>query len=132
MTIPQDRSALAEIWQRRFAFYDHYAAAPTKEEANAIFRAGPFWTRLRLTSNFLAFFFGPIYFFVKGMWRKGLVLLGISLGIGVVLGVIGASDSVTRAVSIGFAAMFMGIANQAYYLHWVRKSESWNPFEGVR
>ncbi|MGC7299747.1 DUF2628 domain-containing protein, partial [Mycobacteroides abscessus subsp. massiliense] len=53
-------------------------------------------------------------------------------GIGVVLGVVGASDSVTRAVSIGFAAVFMGIANQAYYLHWVRKSESWNPFEGVR
>jgi len=123
VTIPQDRSALAEIWQRRFAFYDHYAAAPTKEEANAIFRAGPFWTRIRLTSNFLAFFFGPIYFFVKGMWRKGLVLLGISLGIGVVLGVVGASDSVTRAVSIGFAAVFMGIGKQAYYLPWVRKSE---------
>lgn len=81
MTTPQDRSTLAEIWQRRFAFYDQYAAAPTKEEANAIFRAGSFWTRIRLTSNFLAFFFGPIYFFVKGMWRKGLVLLGITVSV---------------------------------------------------
>lgn len=86
MTTPQDRSTLAEIWQRRFAFYDQYAAAPTKEEANAIFRSGSFWTRIRLTSNFLAFFFGPIYFFVKGMWRKGLVLLGITVSVSVALG----------------------------------------------
>ncbi len=132
MTTPQDRSTLAEIWQRRFAFYDQYAAAPSKAEANAFFRSVPFGARMRLTSNFLAFFFGPIYFFVKGMWRKGLVLLGITLSLGVVMQLVGASDGVVRGVSIGFAAAFMAIANQAYYLHWVRGSESWNPFEGVR
>jgi hypothetical protein len=54
------------------------------------------------------------------------------VSVSIALGVLGASDSVTRAFSFGFAALFMGIANQAYYLHWVRKSESWNPFEGVR
>lgn len=121
---------LPEIWQRRFAFYDQYAAAPTKAEANAVFRSPPFWERTRLTSNVLALLFGPIYFFVKGMWRKGLALLGIALALGVVLQVIGASDSVARGASFGFAALCMVTANQAYYLHWVRHNESWNPFEG--
>jgi hypothetical protein len=30
----------------------------------------------------LAFFFGPIHYFVKDMWRKGLTLRAAAIGIG--------------------------------------------------
>ena len=42
-------------------------------QAQAAYRAPPFGKKLGLTTNLLACFSGPIYF-VKGMWRKGLVL----------------------------------------------------------
>jgi hypothetical protein len=43
-------------------------------QAQAAYRALPFGKKLGLTTNLLACFSGPIYYFVKGMWRKGLVL----------------------------------------------------------
>jgi hypothetical protein len=37
--------------------------------------------QIRITANFLAFFFGPIHYFVKDMWRKGLTLRAAAIGI---------------------------------------------------
>jgi hypothetical protein len=38
--------------------------------------------------NWLAFFFPPIYYLIKGMWRKALVILGMFIGILIIISII--------------------------------------------
>lgn len=117
-------------WQKRFDFFNTYGLPNSTPESKAAYQALTFLERLKLTSNILAFLFGPIYFFVKGMWRKGLTLLGIFVAVEVVLVVLNVSDTLVRAIGFGLAAIAMTTANYAYYLHVVRGSQSWNLFEG--
>ncbi|WP_454790676.1 DUF2628 domain-containing protein [Mycolicibacterium lutetiense] len=121
---------LSDSWRWKFNFFNTYGLPSASPEAKAAYRNLSFMAKLRLTSNILAFLFGPIYFFVKGMWRKGLTLLALTIAVAAVLVVLDVSDSIGRAVSIGVGALAMSTANYAYYLHVVRGSESWNPFEG--
>lgn len=121
---------MSPSWQKRFDFFNAYGLPNSTPESRAAFRALSFMDRLKLTSNILAFLFGPIYFFVKGMWRKGLTLLGIFFAVEVVLVVLDVPDSLVRGIGFGLAAIAMTTANYAYYLHVVRGSQSWNLFEG--
>jgi len=121
---------VSPAWQKRFDFFNAYGLPNSTPESKAAYQALSFLDRLKLTSNILAFLFGPIYFFVKGMWRKGLTLFGIFVAVEVVLVVLNVSDTLVRAIGFGLAAMAMTTANYAYYLHVVRGSQSWNLFEG--
>lgn len=121
---------LSDSWRWKFDFFDRYGLPSSSPEAKAAFRELSFWNRMRLNSNILAFLFGAIYFFVKGMWRKGLTLLGITVVAAAVFTSIGVSDTFARAIGLGIAALAMTTANYAYYLHVTRNSQSWNPFEG--
>ncbi|MHA7662855.1 DUF2628 domain-containing protein [Mycolicibacterium sp. HS_4_1] len=123
-------STVSPSWQKRFDFFNAYGLPNSTPESRAAYRALSFMDRLKLTSNILAFLFGPIYFFVKGMWRKGLTLLGIFFAVEVVLVVLDVPDSLVRGIGFGLAAIAMTTANYAYYLHVVRGSQSWNLFEG--
>ena len=121
---------MSPSWQQRFDFFNAYGLPNSTPESKAAYQAMSFLDRLKLTSNILAFLFGPIYFFVKGMWRKGLTLLGIFFAVEVVLVVLDVPDSLVRGIGFGLAAIAMTTANYAYYLHVVRGSQSWNLFEG--
>ncbi|OBB81805.1 DUF2628 domain-containing protein [Mycolicibacterium peregrinum] len=121
---------LSDSWRWKFDFFHTYGLPSSSPEAKAAFRNLSFMARMRLNSNILAFLFGPIYFFVKGMWRKGLTLLGITVAAAVIFTAVGVNDNVARAIGIGIAALAMSTANYAYYLHVTRGSQSWNPFEG--
>lgn len=122
-------------WQERFAFFDNNGAPGTASYKSAL-KALPFGKRVLVNSNIIAFFFGFIYFFVLGLWRKNLVLTGIALAVGIVLGVIelmlgGALPAaVNTIVNIGLAMMWTLTANYAYYLKEVKGLNGWNPFEG--
>ncbi|MCB9440863.1 MAG: DUF2628 domain-containing protein [Mycolicibacterium sp.] len=133
---PVYNTELPAIWQRRFAFFDAYGMPNSSPEARQAFRALPFGTRMRLNSNILAFLFGPIYFFVKGMWRKGLTLLAAGLAIGVLdVAVFGdlavGNNSLQGALNLLVPLTAMVTANYSYYRHVVQHSVSWNPFEGM-
>lgn len=121
---------LSDSWRWKFDFFHTYGLPSASPEAKAAYRNLSFMAKLRLTSNILAFLFGPLYFFVKGMWRKGLTLLGIAIAAGAVLTALDVSDTVGRSAGIAIGALAMSTANYAYYLHVVRGSQSWNPFEG--
>ncbi|KLI07799.1 hypothetical protein A5731_26320 [Mycolicibacterium conceptionense] len=121
---------LSDSWRWKFDFFHTYGLPASTPAAKAAYRDLSFMAKLRLTSNVLAFLFGPIYFFVKGMWRKGLSLLGIAIAAGVVLTVLDVSDMIGRSAGIAIGVLAMSTANYAYYLHVVRGSRSWNPFEG--
>lgn len=127
-------SSLPAVWQSRFGFFEKYGLPSSSPESKVAFRALPFGAKVRIGSNLLAFFFGPIYFAVKGMWRKGLTLLGIELVVSVVLSmlalVLRLPDGAFTGAGVGVAAIGLSTANYAYYLHVTTGSRSWNLFEG--
>lgn len=125
-----------KTWQARFSFYNEFGAPNTPAHKNA-FRNLKFLNRIRLQSNFIAFFFGPIYFFVIGLWRKNLTLLGITIAINIIIAV---GEAILDAelpvfmnlpLSFAFSYLWAGTANYAYYLQETKNSKSWNPFEGM-
>lgn len=127
---------LSAKWQERFAFFDNYGAPGTKEHAIA-YKALSSRKRTVIEFNFIAFFFGPIYFFVLGLWRKNLTLLGIAIttsiliaGIEIFTGFI-LPNALIVGISGGFSTLYSMTANYGYYLECKKSSRSWNPFEGM-
>ncbi len=121
---------LSPTWQQRFAFFDAHGLPSSSPEARDAIRALPWRARLRINTNFLAFLFFPFYFFVKGMWRKGLVWAAVAATLAAFGVALDVSDQIARAIGIGLAGGAMATANYAYYLHAVKGSRSWNVLEG--
>ena len=132
-----DRSKYSQKWQDRFAFFDQYGAPGTPEFRAAI-KAETFSRRILFNMNIIAFFFGFIYFFVLGLWKKNLVLAAATIGIGVILGIFQVATGLylprgaDMGINIGLAMMWSMTANYAYYLKEVKGLDGWNPFEGMR
>jgi hypothetical protein len=127
---PKAQSEKLSRKQERFAFFETHGGplSPGYREAR---RAMPFLKRLFFNANWLAFLFGPVYFFARGMWKKGIVVL---------LGIIGyMSAEITLGVPkeyhwVGTWTCFvvMWSANYANYLKTEKGTENWNPFQGFR
>ncbi|KRQ28129.1 hypothetical protein BKG80_06785 [Mycobacteroides chelonae] len=132
MNQADDRTELASVWQWRFGFYDQFGHPGSSPESETAYRALPFGARLMLSGNLLAFFFGPIYYFVKGMWRKGLTIVALTLAVIAVQYALGGSDRVYQAINLAMSGVLMVTANYAYYLDQVKGSRSWNPCEGMK
>lgn len=131
MSQPQRDTELAQSWQQRFAFYDRYGVPNASPESRQAYRELSFGDKMRLNTNIWGFLFGPFYFFVKGMWRKGLVLLALAIALAVTfMAVVDAPGIIIRAAGLVVPALAMTTANYAYYLHVVKGSQSWNVFEG--
>ncbi|WCM93951.1 DUF2628 domain-containing protein [Acidovorax sp. NCPPB 2350] len=116
-------------WQFRFNFFDTHGepkSQPFKEALQAL----PFKQKLLININWFAICFGFIYFFILGLWRKALSLLGGLLVLSFVLGAF--SDGLARGIGIAVSLLAGMTANYAYYLKEVKGSQSWNPFEGMR
>jgi hypothetical protein len=136
-SIPQpqlDLNRYKPKWQERFAFFEAHGH-PGSQAYNAAFKALPAGKRLLLNLNFIALFFGPIYLFVLGLWKKNLALLGITMVVGVGLGMyeVFTETELPRALDTGlniaFAMMWASVTNYAYYLKEVKGRQGWNPFE---
>ncbi|EGH13933.1 hypothetical protein PSYMP_26116, partial [Pseudomonas amygdali pv. morsprunorum str. M302280] len=109
-------------WQERFNFFETYGA-PNDPRFKPALKALPRWTRKALINfNFIAYFFGPIYLFVLGLWKKNLALLGIMFAVYVVLtvlfSIIGMEfpDPLDLGLGIAFSIMYGLTTNYAYYL----------------
>ncbi|SQI44479.1 Protein of uncharacterised function (DUF2628) [Leminorella richardii] len=132
-----DRSKYSQKWQDRFAFFDQHGA-PNTPEFKAALKAETFGRRILFNMNIIAFFFGFIYFFVLGLWKKNLVLAAIAIGVGLVLGIIEVATGfylprgADMGINFGLAMMWGITANYAYYLKEVKGLDGWNPFEGMR
>lgn len=75
-------------WQKRFEFFKVHGA-PNTREARLALKAEATGVRNLITHNYFAFFFGIIYFFTLGIYKRGLTLLAISAGIGLGFGILG-------------------------------------------
>lgn len=125
-------------WQERFAFFDQHGG-PKSPDFKQAFKQLPARKRLLINLNFIAFFFGPIYFFVLGLWKKNLAIIAfivaISIALTVVFALLGYEEppkAFNSGMNVVFALMYGLSANYAYYLKQVKGSQGWNPFEGLR
>ncbi|MEC5344232.1 DUF2628 domain-containing protein [Brenneria populi] len=126
----------AEKWQIRFNFFAQHGAPKTQEFRIAL-KKEKFFRRILINMNYYAFFFGCIYFFIIGVWRKNLSLIALTVAIGVIQiiveKIIGMSlpNAVELPINILIAMMWGTTANYAYYLKEMKGGKSWNPFEGI-
>jgi hypothetical protein len=84
--------------------------------------------RMKITFNLVAFLFGPIYYVVKGMWKKGLAIFGASLVVVLVIGFFMELAGLSRfanALGYGAAAFYAIRANVDYYKKMVLKQNGW-------
>jgi len=127
-------TALKPKWRERFEFFETRGTLSTPER-RAAFKALPFRKRSLINTNWLGFFFGPIYFLILGMWRRALTLIGIAFLIVVIVFVfevvteIDIPDAVVRATGPAFSWLCAMTANYSYYLKEVKGNNGWNPFE---
>ncbi|MGN8275915.1 DUF2628 domain-containing protein [Pseudomonas sp. SMV71] len=125
-------------WQARFNFFETYGPPNDPRHKVALKALPGFKEKILINANVIAFFFGPIYLFVLGLWKKNLALLGIFLGINIGLSVIFAilGMEFPRALSSGLngaaSVMYALTTNYAYYLKEVKGEQTWNPFKGMR
>lgn len=120
---------LSKAWQLRFEFYEKNGLPKLKNTAKfkESFKLLPLKQRMIISSNFFACF-GPLYFLCMGMWRKAIVLwIFLSLIDGIII-VCGGNRGMLMGFNVAFS---MSIANPAYYLYRVKKSKSFNIFEGM-
>ena len=112
--------SVSNRWKRRF----HLIKA-----AGGIARAGYGTTGF----NVLAFFFGPIYYLCKGMWKKAIGLFMLLFAINIAFGIFLALTNVPRSLvsplsilfSIGLSMTFAMRANIDYYKKKVLNDKSW-------
>lgn len=125
-------SAYPKKWQDRFAFFDAHGApnTPTYKAAIKALPSG----KMKINFNWLAWLFGPIYFFVLGMWRRALTCIGLCIVLGIITCVLPdkIGDVVSRGGGIALSLFYGLSANYGYYLKQVKGKNGWNLFEGMR
>lgn len=133
----QGSSKYSAKWQERFAFFDAHGApnAPGYKEA---LKQLPGKQKITINANIIAFFFGPIYLFVLGLWKKNLTLIAIMVALTFALDAIYAlvdfsfAKQVNFAVGFAFNLSYALTTNYAYYLKEQKGEQGWNPFKGMR
>lgn len=127
-----NRTELSDSWQKRFAYFDRYGPVSSTPEGRRAYQALPFLEKARLGANIWGFLFGPFYFMVKGMWRKGVTLLAVACVLAVPVLLFDVGSIIERFTAMVIPAFSLVTANYAYYLHVVQGNRSWNPLEGMR
>ncbi|CDL81730.1 DUF2628 domain-containing protein [Xenorhabdus szentirmaii] len=123
-------------WQERFDFFEKNGC-PASKEYMAALKELNFKKRILINVNIFAFFFGVIYFFCTGLWKKGLILLvswiAFIFALSMIEDMAGAYfvDRMSIPLSIFFGFICSRIANYAHYLKKTKGIDNWNPFEGI-
>lgn len=108
-----DRSVLSKKWQTRFVLIDK-AGGPGWPN----FRTLTLLERIKMSGNFLAFLFGPFYYFAKGMWLRGFTLLFFGIAIYswiLVLIKLFLPQYLSLTYGLSVAPLFCAYANVDYY-----------------
>ncbi|NHN68126.1 hypothetical protein BIV08_22900 [Pseudomonas sp. AF76] len=134
----QDSGKYSAKWQERFNFFDTYGAPSDPRYKEAMKKLPDFRTKILINANIIAFFFGPIYLFVLGLWKKNLAMIGLIIAINIALSVLFAivgmevPRPLNTGLSIAFSMTYAMMTNYAYYLKEVKGEQGWNPFQGMR
>jgi hypothetical protein len=114
---------LSALWRIRFDLVEK-AGGPKVPLLNRL----RFGQRFRLGFNLWALLFGPLYYVAKGMWRKALATLCLSLAVFIFIRVLapdGALDSLGKAMQTTIGAWYILTANVNYYKKVVLGDNGW-------
>jgi hypothetical protein len=117
--------SLSPGWKHKFALIEKAGGAklPRMKELK-------FGERMNVMFNIWAFLFGPIYYAVKGMWRKAiaytvLAVLASTL-LDLLLELAGINpEPLSRPIGLGMAAAFATLANISYYKKVMLSDKGW-------
>jgi hypothetical protein len=118
-----ERLPVSPAWKDRFVLIAK-AGGPKLPK----FKDLAFGERMKINFNVLAFLFGPVYYAVKGMWRKGLALFVACVVVFTALSFILEFAGLGRTVNaLGYAAaaVFAVRANIDFYKKMVLKDNRW-------
>lgn len=113
---------IPESWRTKFALMEKAGGVkmPRIKELS-------FSERMKLLSNVWAFLFGPIYYLIKGLWKKAIVYFAISIVLFVVLDRVFAAMGMRDSAFLNFIgpAIFAARANIDYYKKVVLGEDDW-------
>jgi hypothetical protein len=115
---------VSETWKKRFRWLKK-AGGPSMKNLKDMpkserIRGSPF--------NILAFLFGPFYYIVKGMWKKGVALFVVCVVAVVLLEILLSKFGFTKigkSLGYGVSAVFAVRANIDYYKKMVLGENGW-------
>lgn len=125
------QSRFPEKWAQRFAFFDQHGAPNTASFKTALATLGHA-DKIKMNANIWAFFFGPIYLCLLGLWKKALVLTAVAGSALVLAAALNLPGFVQFGLGFGSSVLFALCTNYAYYLKCIKGKDGWNAFEGLR
>ncbi|RMO78155.1 hypothetical protein ALQ34_00758 [Pseudomonas syringae pv. maculicola] len=124
-------------WKERFAFFEAHGG-PNAPGFRPALKQLPFLNKVKINFNFFAFFFGPVYLFILGLWKKNLSFIAMIVVVSIALDMVmdmfefRYAKEASSALGFVFNALYGQLTNYAYYLKEVKGEHSWNPFQGLR
>lgn len=121
-TAPSATESLSPSWVRKFALIEKAGGTKLPDGKNLTT-----WERMAIQFGFLGFLFGPIYYLVKGMWKKAIVLtlLGLAIIFAVIAALAMAGIDGATATRFVIPAIFASRATIDYYKKVVLKDDAW-------
>lgn len=119
-----DSLAVSDDWKSKFRMLAEvgqpitYSMMLRKEPA---YKQLPFGMKF----NFLAFFFGIFYYLIKGMWKKGLTIIGIAILMSIVITILFGETAGNIASIIVPAGLYASFASFDYYRTMVLGEDFW-------
>ncbi|WP_034950262.1 DUF2628 domain-containing protein [Erwinia oleae] len=129
--------AYSAKWRARFDFFDLHGA-PNAPGYKPALKMLPYKQKVKINFNFIAFFFGPIYLFFLGLWKKNITLIvliiAISTGLNITFTLSGTAwpKYLDAGLGFGFNVAYGIATNYAYYLKEKKGEQGWSPFKGMR
>ncbi|WP_175550435.1 DUF2628 domain-containing protein [Chryseobacterium vrystaatense] len=123
-------SGYDEVWNDRFLFFQMNGAPNTKTFKQGLKKLPTLIMKLRILINFYALLSGFIYFFIKGMWKSAVAIIGLGIACFITCLFVPESFHSTLVISYIF---FCGMrANYLYYRKEVLGKDDFNIFQGMR
>lgn len=117
------RLPVAESWKTKFRLMQR-AGGPALPKMTEL----SFSERSKIGFNVLAFLFGPIYYAIKGMWRKAITLFALGAIVITLLAIVLDLMELarfSRSLGFGWAAIYAARADADYYKKMVLGENGW-------
>jgi len=123
-----------DVWTERFNFYQKNGSPSSETFKKAYKKIDGLVAKLRMNMNFYAFFFGIIYFLIKGMYKGALTLLAVYALLSVILMFVpeGIVNSVSNGIGIASGLLAGMTANYTFYRKEILGEDDFNIFKGMR
>ena len=115
------RNELTPVWQRKFHLIEKAGGPPNLPKLKDL----SFGKRFSVMINWWAVIAGPIYYVIKGMWKKALSYLALVIGVGVVFGLVAGDSALGNSATYIGPLLFGFKANIDYYKKTVLNDNGW-------